>query len=80
MNRSHIASELLKVVKELTAKDKVFEYYDLHSTVEFAQALGWREDPEVDDKYLDDEGYLDEDKALDEAFKFIRRKGWKIKW
>tara|TARA_R100000781_G_scaffold24259_1_gene17959 strand:+ start:228 stop:533 length:306 start_codon:yes stop_codon:yes gene_type:complete len=59
---------------------KRFEYDGYHPTIEFAQSLGWEKDPDCDDDYLDPQGYLDVDKALDEAFKFIRSRGWKIGW
>ncbi len=61
-----------------TENIKEFEYDGYHPTIDFAQSLGWDKDPDFDDDYLDSEGYLDTDKALDEAFAFIRSCGWKI--
>ena len=39
-----------------------------------AHALGWDKHPETDDDYLDSEGHLDTDKALEEAIDYIQTK------
>ncbi len=60
------------------SNEKVYEYRGYHPTVELAKKLGWEEDPDWDEKYTDAEGHLDTQMALDEAFEYIRSKGWTI--
>ena len=64
---------------EIDEDEKTYYYSGFLPMVEFAAALGWREDPD-EDKWLDKEGYQDTDKILDAATRFIRRQGWEVEY
>ena len=51
-----------------------YEYLGWTETMKVAHALGWDKHPETDDDYLDSEGHLDTDKALEEAIDYIQTK------
>jgi len=66
-----------RVLEPFKDQPTIVDYEGYTKTVSLAKGLGWDENSN-DDKWTDDEGYLDADKFLDAAESFLKSRGVEV--